>query len=165
MPKFKSTQGVYDVRQTAPDHFEIDGEARTMHFQNLDQNHLLVKEGAQQAPLYLHSQGDRFQVYYQGESYSLQRLQRGKQAESGVASGRIVAPLTGKVIEVAVTADQTLEAGVPLVILESMKMETSLTSPFAARVLAVHCQAGDQVANEQLLIELESLETTEEALE
>ncbi len=163
MPKFKSAQGVHEVSQIANGHFEIDGDSQELSFQNLDSNHLLVKQGHQQTPLYIHAAGDRFQVFYQGEYYSLQRLQRGQQADSGVASGRIIAPLTGKVIEVAVTAGQELEAGVPLLILESMKMETALTSPFAARVLAVHCQAGDQVANEQLLIELESLNPTEDS--
>lgn len=157
MPSFKSAQGLHEVTQTAADTYEIDGQSHTISFQQIDDQHLLVRDGAQQTPLYLHAKGDRYQVYYQGEYYSLQRLQRGQQADSGVSSGRISAPLTGKVIEVSVTVGQELEAGLPLLILESMKMETALTSPFAARVLAVHCQAGDQVANEQLLIELESL--------
>jgi biotin carboxyl carrier protein len=40
-------------------------------------------------------------------------------------------------------------------VLEAMKMETPLTSPYDATVRAVHVQEGDQVAGGTVLVELE----------
>ena len=42
-----------------------------------------------------------------------------------------------------------------LVVLEAMKMETPIVSPYAAVVRAVHVAEGDRVAGGTVLIELE----------
>ena len=43
----------------------------------------------------------------------------------------------------------------PLVVLEAMKMETPLVSPYDGVVRAVHVAEGDRVAGGALLVELE----------
>ena len=43
----------------------------------------------------------------------------------------------------------------PLVVLEAMKMETPLVSPYDATVRAVHVREGDRVAGGALLVELD----------
>jgi pyruvate carboxylase len=43
----------------------------------------------------------------------------------------------------------------PLVVLEAMKMETPVVSPYEAAVRAVHVRDGDRVTGGQLLVELE----------
>ena len=42
----------------------------------------------------------------------------------------------------------------PLVVLEAMKMETPLASPYDATVRAVHVREGERVAGGTLLVEL-----------
>ena len=53
--------------------------------------------------------------------------------------------MPGTVIRVNVQAGATVEAGEPLVVLEAMKMETPLASPYDAVVDAVHVTEGDRV--------------------
>jgi biotin carboxyl carrier protein len=53
-----------------------------------------------------------------------------------------------------------VSAGEPLVILEAMKMETPLTSPYDAVVEAVHVREGDRVAAGATLVELSSRTTS-----
>jgi acetyl/propionyl-CoA carboxylase alpha subunit len=67
----------------------------------------------------------------------------------------VVAPMPGTVIKLLVGAGDAVRARQPLVVLEAMKMETPLTSPYAATVRAVHVAEGDRVAGGALLIELE----------
>jgi len=70
-------------------------------------------------------------------------------------SSTITAPMPGTVIKVNVRAGSTVKARDPLVVLEAMKMETPLVSPYDATVRAVHVQEGDRVAGGAVLVELD----------
>jgi urea carboxylase len=60
------------------------------------------------------------------------------------------------VIGVEVEPGEQVQPRQPLVVLEAMKMEIPVHSPFAGTVSAVHVSAGEQVAGGALLVELES---------
>jgi biotin carboxyl carrier protein len=63
--------------------------------------------------------------------------------------------MPGTVIRVLAAAGERVEARQPLVVLEAMKMETPLVSPYEATVRAVHVAEGDRVAGGAVLVELE----------
>jgi biotin carboxyl carrier protein len=63
--------------------------------------------------------------------------------------------MPGTVIRVLVRAGDRVAARKPLVVLEAMKMETPLVSPYDAVVRAVHVTEGERVAGGTLLVELE----------
>ena len=65
------------------------------------------------------------------------------------------APMPGTVIRVLAVEGDRVEPRQPLVILEAMKMETPLVSPYEAVVRRVHVAEGDQVAGGAVLVELE----------
>ncbi|MDX6408385.1 MAG: 3-methylcrotonyl-CoA carboxylase alpha subunit [Gaiellaceae bacterium] len=67
----------------------------------------------------------------------------------------VIAPMPGTVIRLLVGAGDSVRARQPLVVLEAMKMETPLTSPYDAVVRSVHVAEGDQVASGTVLVELE----------
>ncbi len=73
----------------------------------------------------------------------------------GAESSTVVAPMPGTVIKVLVHEGLTVAARQPLVVLEAMKMETPLASPYDATVRAVHVQEGDRVAGGAVLVELD----------
>jgi multidrug efflux pump subunit AcrA (membrane-fusion protein) len=54
--------------------------------------------------------------------------------------------MPGTVLRVEVEAGDAVEARQPLVILEAMKMEIPVGSPFEGTVTAVHVARGDRVA-------------------
>jgi acetyl/propionyl-CoA carboxylase alpha subunit len=76
---------------------------------------------------------------------------RGPSGEQSV----VKAPMPGTVIRLLVGAGESVRARQPLVVLEAMKMETPLTSPYDAVVRAVHVAEGDRVAGGAVLVELE----------
>jgi acetyl/propionyl-CoA carboxylase alpha subunit len=79
-------------------------------------------------------------------------------SDHGGSSGeqsRVIAPMPGTVIRLLVGAGDSVRARQPLVVLEAMKMETPLTSPYDAKVRAVHVAEGDRVAGGAVLVELE----------
>jgi acetyl/propionyl-CoA carboxylase alpha subunit len=73
----------------------------------------------------------------------------------GREQSEIVAPMPGTVIRVLVEPGATVAARQPLVVLEAMKMETPLVSPYEATVRAVHVGEGDRVAGGAVLVELD----------
>jgi acetyl-CoA/propionyl-CoA carboxylase biotin carboxyl carrier protein len=77
------------------------------------------------------------------------------QGASGREQSKVVAPMPGTVIRVLVEAGATVTARQTLVVLEAMKMETPLFSPYEATVRAVHVGEGDRVAGGAVLVELD----------
>ena len=67
----------------------------------------------------------------------------------------LTAPMPGTVIRVLAREGEEVQPRQPLVVLEAMKMETPLVSPYEAVVRAVHVAEGDRVTGGQLLVELE----------
>jgi acetyl-CoA/propionyl-CoA carboxylase, biotin carboxylase, biotin carboxyl carrier protein len=66
----------------------------------------------------------------------------------------VTAPMPGTVIRVLVAKGESVRARQPLVVLEAMKMETPLTSPYDTVVREVHVAEGDRVAGGAPLVEL-----------
>jgi biotin carboxyl carrier protein len=64
--------------------------------------------------------------------------------------------MPGTVIRVEIAPGDAVLARQALVVLEAMKMEIPVHSPFEGSVSAVHVAAGDQVAGGTLLVELEA---------
>jgi acetyl/propionyl-CoA carboxylase alpha subunit len=67
----------------------------------------------------------------------------------------LTAPMPGTVIRLLVSPGDRVHARQPLVVLEAMKMETPVASPFEAVVRAVHVSEGQHVVGGALLVELE----------
>jgi acetyl/propionyl-CoA carboxylase alpha subunit len=70
-------------------------------------------------------------------------------------SSSLTAPMPGTVIKVLAEPGQSVQPREALVVLEAMKMETPVVSPYEAVVKAVHVAEGDLVSGGQLLVELE----------
>ena len=73
----------------------------------------------------------------------------------GREQSTLAAPMPGTVIKVLVGEGDRVQPRQPLVVLEAMKMETPIVSPYEAVVRSVHVAEGDRVAGGTLLVELE----------
>ena len=73
----------------------------------------------------------------------------------GAEQSTLTAPMPGTVIRLLVREGDKVQPRQPLVVLEAMKMETPVVSPYEAVVRAVHVSEGDRVAGGELLVELE----------
>ena len=73
----------------------------------------------------------------------------------GVEESMLSAEMPGTVISILVANGDTVNAREPLLVLEAMKMETPVVSPYDATVRRVHVAEGDRVAAGAVLVELE----------
>jgi 3-methylcrotonyl-CoA carboxylase alpha subunit len=76
----------------------------------------------------------------------------GEAAEEG---GRLTAPMPGKVISVLVQPGSAVSRGDPLLVMEAMKMEHTITAPSDGIVALIHYGIGDQVIEGAALVAIE----------
>ncbi|WP_043815089.1 acetyl-CoA carboxylase biotin carboxyl carrier protein subunit, partial [Rubrivivax gelatinosus] len=69
-------------------------------------------------------------------------------------TGRLSAPMPGKIVAIAVEAGQAVRRGQALAVLEAMKMEHTITAPRDGVVEALLVRAGDTVAEGSELLRL-----------
>ena len=77
----------------------------------------------------------------------------------GLTAPELDAPMPGKVLKVLVAEGQPVEHGDPLIVLEAMKMETTLYAESPAIVAKICVEAGQMVDHGARLIELSPLAT------
>jgi 3-methylcrotonyl-CoA carboxylase alpha subunit len=76
-------------------------------------------------------------------------------AEHDEEGAGLLAPMPGKVIALLAKAGAAVEKGAPLLVLEAMKMEHTISAPRAGTVKGFRYAAGDQVAEGAELVEFE----------
>jgi 3-methylcrotonyl-CoA carboxylase alpha subunit len=101
--------------------------------------------------------GATIDVFHGAERHSLELHDPWLAEVEGEAhGGGLVAPMPGKVIAVLVAAGATVERGAPLVIMEAMKMEHTITAPGAGTVQEILYAVGEQVAEGAELIRFDA---------
>ncbi|WP_303674647.1 acetyl-CoA carboxylase biotin carboxyl carrier protein subunit [Vampirovibrio chlorellavorus] len=101
---------------------------------------------------------ERLSIWLQGQVYTLERHNAHARAtgakSSLVADGDIKAPMPGTVLKILAQPGDNVAANQPLIIMESMKMEMTLTLPAAGMVKTVRCEAGQLVDMGALLMQV-----------
>ena len=67
---------------------------------------------------------------------------------------KIVAPIPGTVLSIDVNIGDEVKVGDRLLVLEAMKMENNITSEKAGKVTAIQVKIGQQVLQNEIMIEL-----------
>jgi geranyl-CoA carboxylase alpha subunit len=79
---------------------------------------------------------------------------RAAREANGGASGRISAPMNGRIVTLPVCLGERVRAGQLVMVLESMKMEHSIVAPSDGTVQGVFAEIGEQVAPGRALMEI-----------
>jgi len=96
----------------------------------------------------------RVLVALAGQVYEFETGEATGRAHEGAGSGTVTAPMPGKIVAVLVEPGQAVEVGAPVVVLEAMKMESTLAAEVAGRVDAVRVAPGALVAAGDVLVEI-----------
>jgi 3-methylcrotonyl-CoA carboxylase alpha subunit len=75
--------------------------------------------------------------------------------EEEAHGGHLMAPMSGTVVGILVKVGDKVAKGAPLMILEAMKMEHTITAPAAGIVAAVNFDAGDRVREGADLVDID----------
>jgi len=105
--------------------------------------------------------GDDVHIHLAGETYTLRfehSLDRLAQATAGSAEDIVKATMPGSIVTLDVAAGDSVSAGQTLLIMESMKMETTITAPRDGIVETIHFQPGQTFDKDAILLSLAALE-------
>ena len=133
--------------------FHISNEH--LPFRILDSSHIEIS--GRRYRFYVHRNRDAYTVWLNGRTYRLLRAGKSgsQQTLANASTGEIRAPMPGKILRVEVTVGDSVAEKQTVVVMESMKMETSLPAPQAGRVKDIRCAAGQTAEMGQLLMILE----------
>ena len=148
---FASSDGPVEVTLTRDgEAFVLEGQSLVQH--NRGRLHLTLRDG-RTSLAHAAKVGDVWWVHLNGRTYKWERIEPGSSGAED--EGGLVAPMPGKVLEVLVAQGDVVEAGTPLMVLEAMKMEHRIVAAADGTVVAVQFEAGDQVAQGAVLLDLE----------
>jgi propionyl-CoA carboxylase alpha chain len=104
----------------------------------------------------VHQAGDGTYVDASDGSTALREIPRFGDPEKLAPAGSLLAPMPGLVLRVLAEPGMAVTAGQPLLVLEAMKMEQTVSAPAGGIVAELHAKAGDQVSTGQVLAVLEA---------
>jgi 3-methylcrotonyl-CoA carboxylase alpha subunit len=99
--------------------------------------------------------GARWHVFHEGLRWTLARKDELADVDVDAGGGSLSAPMPGRVVKLLVKAGARVAKGQPLLILEAMKMEHTITAPADGVVKEIHYGEGEQVLEGAQLLTLE----------
>ncbi len=132
-----------------------DGEG-TVRVRLLDRRDgaMRVEVDGVQTTAHFATDGDVLHVQLPGGSFACRDITAGETAAAGTGSGRLEAPMAGRILAVHAGPGDSVRKGQPLVVLEAMKMEHEVTAGRDGTVEEVAVKVGDQVTARQVLVNL-----------
>ena len=134
---------------------EVDGEPVEGFLAELAPGLLEIDAGAGAVQVHFVQDGRRIWVHCHGQAWELERVATARQGEPEAASDQLLSPITGKLVELRVSAGDSVAKGDTLAVLEAMKMEHRLRAPRDGTIAQVTATApGGQVRERELVVEL-----------
>ncbi|MDR3419314.1 MAG: biotin/lipoyl-binding protein [Nevskia sp.] len=122
-----------------------------------DDGHAILTVDGRSERVLIAVRGDDVFVHLGGTAYQLRYehpLQRLAAQSHGAAEDQIRAPMPGSLVAVHVKVGQAVARGETLLVMESMKMETTIAAPRDGVVEAVHFEKGQTFDRDALLLSL-----------
>jgi 3-methylcrotonyl-CoA carboxylase alpha subunit len=108
-------------------------------------------------PLPTATHGDETIVFEAGRAFAFGEVTADDTGQGAAASdGAVLSPMPGHILSVAVANGDTVRKGAPLLVMEAMKMEMTLTAPCDGIVEDLNASPGARVAEGVLLLRLKT---------
>jgi 3-methylcrotonyl-CoA carboxylase alpha subunit len=127
---------------------------------SIGERFIRIRSGGRELRLLYHIVGGHVHVAHRGEAYEFVPAQLDDEATEAASGGftpEVTSPMPGKVLDILVAVDQTVDADEPLLLLEAMKMEQTVRAAAAARIVEVRVEVGAMVGPGEVLLVLEDL--------
>jgi 3-methylcrotonyl-CoA carboxylase alpha subunit len=152
---------IHPVHQAGGAHLRVEG--RTLQARlvpGLARGEVYLEIDGRRERLFMATDGDVHFIFWRGRTHrveainALERARRAGVSAEGTAVLR--APMPGTVVDVSTRVGEDVVAGAVLMTIESMKLQTAITSPADARVAEIFVSAGATFDQGAELVRLES---------
>jgi len=135
----------------------LDGTTTPASARASSDGSLAATLGDRRLPAAVVARGEQRHVFLDGRAhaFALVDLFGVSGAEHDEEGAGLVAPMPGKVIALIAAPGAAVEKGAPLLVLEAMKMEHTISAPRAGTVKAFRVVAGEQVSEGAELVDFE----------
>lgn len=136
----------------------VNGEKHTVDWLELGSSLYSIIADHQSLELAIDENQGKYEILLGGRLYEAQVLDQramlmlGRKGGLKLNSGEVHSPMPGLIVEVLVEEGNEVTEGETVVILESMKMQNELKAPRTGTVQSIHCQTGDSVDKNALLV-------------
>ncbi len=141
----------------------VDGEDLDVALEYTPGDRMVMVEGAEDLSVRIARTRSGFKLTTRGASHAVRVLPAraapyARHMIEKIApdlSKFLICPMPGLLVRLDVAAGDAVEAGQPLAVVEAMKMENILRAEKTGRVKSVEAKAGDSLAVDQVILELE----------
>ena len=136
---------------------DVNGDRTTFHVVERSTNSLVVEIDGEVHRLFFVHDSKACTVWWRGRTYRLVRAtpEGSGHATAHTGTGDVHAPMPGKILRLDVQEGSDVAAKQPLLVMESMKMETVIPSPKAGRVTQILVKTGEVVEMNAVLMKIE----------
>ena len=154
---------IYSVETTRPDEtgaflISTGSQERRVIAKAVSHEQLRLEVDGKPSTLFLAETVDGAWVWVEGRARFVQNTaesQRRTSRRPREIPGQVTPPTPATVMRVLVEVGARVEQGAPLVVVSAMKMEITLSAPYAGIVRAVKTQVAAQVSPGEILVEIE----------
>lgn len=149
------------IERPADGHYclHFDGESVEVEIDDAGAGRGQLRVHGEIIPFAVLEQNGAFHVWVRGRTFTFQQETRVARRSGGSAAGptsdAIAAPMPGTIIKICVQPGDEFSPHQPIIIMESMKMEMTLSVPHAGRVRKIDCAVGQLVGMGAVLATLE----------
>lgn len=134
----------------------INNRQVSCHIHRLSKHHGLLTIDGTQKEIYTAQDGDKLFIHLDGKVFHITAINPFTEAtnESGSGSGNITAPMPGVMLQIFVKAGDKVALNQPILLFESMKIQTQVTAHVAGRIDKIHYEAGQSFDKGVVLVEI-----------
>lgn len=159
--KYRNTAISFEVNNAGEGcRLERGGTVTEMKALAVNKNTFRINRNGRWTNVYVAADENRYYIWVEGRQFVLDKLMVEEKSfgEQDTATGdtqKVFAPMPGSIVKVMVEAGQKISEGEPLIIVEAMKMETTLYSSIDGTVTGINAVKGEQVNTDKVLITVE----------
>ncbi len=131
-----------------------DGDAVSVRVVSVGEGRAVVGIDGGHRHLLFHAEGNTLYLGEAGRDYRFESGGPDAALHEDGASGRVIAPMHGKILEIAVDPGDIVARGDRLLVIEAMKMQHVIVAPAAGAVAEIRQRAGVQVAAGDPLVDI-----------
>lgn len=139
----------------------INGDKHEFAINQIDKNTFTIKIDGRNINAYLAEDTQNYYVWIDGRSFTFEKVneeEKNFDISNGSSSSNkqiVKPPMPGNIVKVVVEKDQKVSEGDALIIVEAMKMETTLYASIDGIVKEINVKAGEQVDADKILLTVE----------